>query len=847
MPLEQNKSQTGLSEQAGRFYFREARFLMTLPGRILVRTASYVSYIVFMVAGFVLAFSDISQLRVAGIFILVFFADMIFHFGEGDEPFSEMSKERKVNLARYLSPAAYSALEKSFDRSLISRNNFFLETAKELLSRKEIKEGLIRLDLKPEEVGHKIISLMASEENRNHFDKKATLEMAEVLVVNAGMRSILNNRQFIETVDLFSGLLFVGDEKTDRIFNTFSVEATDLELAMLLSSLKKKWSFSLPSSVGGFSFETQRELRHRVVNRAWTSRPTPMLDKFSKDLTDLARENEVGFIIGHGNDYQRLADTLSRPINPNALLVGEEGVGKETIVMHLARQIVKDEVPSPLFDKRLVSLEIASLVAGASSEEMQSRLKKITEEIFMAGNVILYIPDFHNLVKTSGNYYLSAADALMPIIKENAFPVIGGTYPKDFKEFIEPRSDIAGIFEVIRVDEVSEADAQKILVYESLILEKKTGVVISFAAIKAAVMLGEKYLALKFLPSNAEELLKDALIIAQREEKKYLTREEVVKATEEKVNIPIHEASGEEAEALLNMEDIIHRRLIDQEEAVKAVSTSLREYRSGLSRPGGPIASFLFIGPTGVGKTELAKILAKIHFGAESSMVRFDMTEYQDKESFYRFIGSPDGKISGALTDAILKKPYSLILLDEFEKAFPDILNLFLQVFDDGRLTDNLGRTVGFQNTIIIATSNAHSDIINESLSKGEKMESIAEYLKKRLTDVFKPELVNRFSKIVVFKDLSPKDVYAVAGINLSDLSNTLINQGIKLKFDESAVKQIAKIGYQPEFGARPLRRAIEENLRAPLAEKLLKKEIKRGDNVKVSFQNEQFLFEPHE
>jgi len=298
---------------------------------------------------------------------------------------------------------------------------------------------------------------------------------------------------------------------------------------------------------------------------------------------------------------------------------------------------------------------------------------------------------------------------------------------------------------------------------------------------------------------------------------------------------------------LLNMEGIIHRRLIDQEEAVKAVSTSLREYRSGLSRPGGPIASFLFIGPTGVGKTELAKILAKIQFGAESAMVRFDMTEYQDKESFYRFIGSPDGKISGVLTDAILKKPYSLILLDEFEKAFPDIMNLFLQVFDDGRLTDNLGRTVGFQNTIIIATSNAHSDIINDSLSKGEKMESIAEYLKSRLTDVFKPELINRFSKIVVFKDLSPKDVYAVAGINLSDLAGTLIDQGIKLEFDETAVKQIAKIGYQPEFGARPLRRAIEENLRAPLAEKLLKKEINRGDNVKVSFQNEQFSFEPHE
>ncbi|MEK7212190.1 MAG: AAA family ATPase, partial [Patescibacteria group bacterium] len=213
-----------------------------------------------------------------------------------------------------------------------------------------------------------------------------------------------------------------------------------------------------------------------------------------------------------------------------------------------------------------------------------------------------------------------------------------------------------------------------------------------------------------------------ALIIAQREEKKYLTRDEIIKVTEEKVNIPIHEATGTEAKALLNMEDTVHKRLIDQEEAVKAVSTSLREYRSGLTRQGGPIASFLFIGPTGVGKTELSKILARLQFGSEEAMVRFDMTEYQDKQSLFRFIGSPDGNISGALTDAVLQKPYCLVLLDEFEKAYPDIMNLFLQVLDDGRLTDNLGRTVDFTNTIVIATSNAHSDLINQSLRAGQTM-----------------------------------------------------------------------------------------------------------------------------
>ncbi len=825
-----------------RFYFNEQRLVMTLPGRLLVRIAGYVSYAVFFVAGLSMAFSDVPNLRALGILILLFFADYFVHFGEGDKPFSEMPAAGKINLAEYLSPSAYSVIEKSFDRSVISKTDFFSNAVKELLQRKEIKEGLMRLDLNADELRRKIESLSESS-GAKRLNKKEIIKMAEALILKAGERSIVNRREFIETSDIFSGLFFVGDETINRLFNTFSIEADDLELALLLSSLKKKWGFRLPSTLGGFSFETQRGMRHRVVNRAWTSRPTPTLDKFSSDLTDLAAENEVGFIIGHNAEYQRMVDTLSRPLSPNVLLVGEEGVGKETMVLHLARQIVKDEVPQRLFDKRLVSLEISSLVAGASPEELQARLKKIVEEITISENVILYIPDFHNLVRTSGEYYLSAADALMPIMKNDLFPLVGATYPREYKEFVEPRSDIKNIFEVIMVNEVSEEEARRILVYDSLILERKTGIVVSFAAIKAAVTLGKKYLAGKFLPSSAQELLRSALSAAAREKNKYLTRDGIVKAAEAKVNVPIHEASGAEAEALLNLEETIHKRLIDQEEAVKVVSTALREYRSGLSRPGGPIASFLFIGPTGVGKTELAKILSRIQFGSESAMIRFDMTEYQDKASFFRFIGSPDGKMSGALTDAVLKKPYSLILLDEFEKAFPDILGLFLQVFDDGRLTDNLGRTVGFQNTIIIATSNAHSDIINESLSKGEKMENIAEYLKRKLTDVFKPELLNRFSKVVVFKDLSPDDVYKIAKINLSDLGGMLLEQGIKLGFDESAVKQIAKLGYEPAFGARPLRRAVEEHLRAPLAEKILRKEVARGDDITIHHEGDSFQF----
>ena len=431
----------------------------------------------------------------------------------------------------------------------------------------------------------------------------------------------------------------------------------------------------------------------------------------------------------------------------------------------------------------------------------------------------------------------------MPIITSNAFPIIGTSFPREYKQLLEPRSDFIGAFEVIPVNEITPADAEKLLTYESVLLEREYRVTVSFGAVKRAVVLAKKYVRNKFLPASAEELLKSAIVDAKERGEKSLGPDRVAAVCEKKVNIPIHEAGGAEADALLHLEDTIHERLVDQEEAVRAVSQALREYRSGIARQGGPIASFLFVGPTGVGKTELAKILAKVQFGSEKNMVRFDMTEYQDKQSFFRLIGSPDGASRGVLTDAVLAQPYCLILLDEFEKAFPDILNLFLQVLDDGRLTDNLGHVVDFTNTIVIATSNAHSDIINESLAKGEAMANIADYLKSRLTDVFKPELINRFSNIIVFKDLAPADLQKIVLINLNELAETVKVQGMAMEFDPAAIAKIAQLGFDPKFGARPLRRVIDEKLRAPLSEAILSKKITRGCKVKLVLNGEDFSF----
>ncbi len=824
--------------------FSDPRFGMTLAGRILIRIIRYVFYLTLIAATAIFLFqSDLRGFRYIGLLLCLFFADRLRHHGEADIPFIELPAEGAINLAKVVRPRTFSVLERAFDRSIITKEDFFLETARQLIGYPQIEEGLRRLDVSPEEFRQKLDGLLLESKNKDRGTAEYYRADAEALVVAAFKEALVAGHDFIELADLFAGLGKMQGEYIARIFNTFSIDAADLETALILSMAHQGILNRLPAVLGGFTTESHRYIKHRIMNRAWTSRPTPELDRYSTDYTDLAREGAAGFLVGHAAEYERMVETLARPINPNVILVGEAGIGKEAMMRHLAEHLANDKVPSALFDRRLVGLELQNLVAGAPPEELNARIRRIVEEVYMAGNIILYIPEIHNLVKTSGTAYLSAADALMPVIMNNTFPIIGSTYPKEFKQLVEPRSDFVGAFETIPVNEITIAEAEKLLSYESLILEKGTRITISFGAIKRAVLLAKRYFRNKFLPSSAEELLKSALIDAERRGEKMLGPDRVTAIAEAKTNIPLHEADGDEVQKLMHMEDIIHERLVDQEEAVKAVSQALREYRSGLTRQGGPIASFLFVGPTGVGKTELAKIIAGIQFGSEKMMARFDMTEYQDKQSFFRFIGSPDGQVKGALTDAVLEKPYCLVLLDEFEKAYPDILNLFLQVFDDGRLTDNLGRTVDFTNTIIIATSNAHSDIINESLSKGESMTDIAEYLKHRLTDVFKAELLNRFSKIIIFKNLEPAELDKIVRLNLGELSETVKHQGMVLEFDDSAVKKLVQLGYDPAFGARPLRRVIDEKLRAPLSEAILTKRLVRGGKVKLVLKGEDFDF----
>jgi len=820
--------------------FSEPRLKMNLVERLTARLIIYCVYAILTAAVGALLLSDIKSFFWVGILCFLFLADRLLHFGQAEKSITgiNVKQNKKINVALYLSPASLSVLERAMDKSLVANKDFFVYLIKFLFENHDVKEGLLRMDVSLKDFEQKIDDLLKEKTalGQPKNSRRDTINKIENLTQTSFQLSFANQEKFIEPRTLFSALSFIDNEKIKRLFNLFSIAPNDLENALIFGRFQRKfkWLKHLPPSLGGFANQPYK-IRHRFMNRAWTARPTPLLDEYAVDFTDLAREQKAGFLIGHEAEYDRIIDVLSRKSKPNALLVGEPGSGKESLIAHLAFEIIKDKVPNSLFDKRLVALKIGNLISGASAEEVSARVNQVIREIIMAGNIILYIPDIHNLSKTSGPQYLSAADILVPVIVGDAFPLIGSTYPKEFKRMAESQSDFANAFEVIRVNEISENEAVKLLTYESIILENQYKIIISFGAIKQAVFLAHKYFHQKLLPSGAEDILKEALADATQKGNKVLQIDDIIAIAERKTNIPIHKAGKKEVERLLNLEKTIHQNLINQEEAVKAVSCAFREYRSGLSRQGGPIAVFLFVGPTGVGKTELSKILTKIQFGSENMMLRFDMSEYQDKQTIFRFIGSPDGKLAGSLTEAVIQKPYSLILLDEFEKAHPDILNLFLQVFDDGRLTDNLGRTIDFTNTVIIATSNAHSEFIKTHIEAHTPFETIAEELKKKLTDYFKPELLNRFSDIIMFKPLSPENIEAIAKLQLDELARTCSeNQGMKLSFDEAVIKKIAELGYDPVFGARPLRGVISEKIRSVLAEKILKGEVEKGGTVRL-------------
>jgi len=639
---------------------------------------------------------------------------------------------------------------------------------------------------------------------------------------------------------------------------------------------------------------------------------TPTLDQYSRDLTEYAKEGKLDPVIGRETEIQRIVQILSRRTKNNPCLVGEPGVGKTAIAEGLALKIVEGNVPDTIKDKRVVTLDLSGMVAGSKYRgEFEERIKKVISEVSNDGNVLLFIDEIHTIIGAGGaEGAIDASNILKPSLSRGELQIIGATTREEYRKYIEKDAALERRFQPVVVEEPSEDEAIQILFGLRDRYEAHHQVHITDNAIVAAVKLSSRYINDRYLPDKAIDLMDEASskvrlstfnsspelknleqdIKRLEDEKERAIKNEAyekageikkqqetaqeqyekLKVSDEKIRlekqlivtegeiadiisswtkIPVKKLAEEETERLKNLEVILHQRVVGQNEAVGAVAKAIRRGRVGLKDPNRPIGSFLFLGPTGVGKTELSKALAEAMFGSENSIIRVDMSEYMEKHSVSKLIGSPPGYVGydegGQLSEKIRQNPYSVILFDEVEKAHPDIFNILLQVLDDGHITDAQGRRVSFKNTIIIMTSNAgaqniispkrlgFASVVDESEDYKRMKEGVMDEVKK----IFKPEFINRIDEIIVFHSLTKEDITRIVVIMIATISKRCKTQmNITLETSDDVVAHLAEVGFDPKYGARPLRRAIQSNIEDLLAEAILAGEIKEGDSVKVEY-----------
>ncbi|MCL4354937.1 ATP-dependent Clp protease ATP-binding subunit [Patescibacteria group bacterium] len=595
------------------------------------------------------------------------------------------------------------------------------------------------------------------------------------------------------------------------------------------------------------------------------------LEQFGIDLTQQAKDGKLDPITGRDREVERMVHILLRRTKNNPIIIGEAGVGKTAIVEGLAQLIVSGKSAKDLASKKIIQLDVSSMVAGASHRgEFEERLRNVIKETQVAGDVILFIDEIHGLIGAGDSEgTLDASNIIKPFLARGQLQVIGTTTTIEYRRYFEKDKAFERRFQPVLCEEPDEDTAVEMLKVLVPKYEAFHKVTMTEDAIKASVKLSKRYIGERYLPDKAVDLLDEAAAQVRLELNEGKRQDsQIVQADIEKIvsswtGIPITKLTEDESQKLLHLEDTIHKRLINQENAVALVAEAVRRGRIGLSSANRPIASFIFLGPTGVGKTELAKTLAEILFGKDDAMVRLDMSEYMEKHEVAKLIGAPPGYVGyeegGQLTEAVRTKPYSIVLLDEVEKAHPDVFNILLQLLEDGRLTDNKGNTISFKNTIVIATSNIGSSLIQQQLienaetDKGskepsdskKKFEELNKILVVELRKFFRPELLNRFDGVVVFEPLTEKNMTEVARLGIGSTGKLLKMQGIDLDITEPAVARLAKEGYDPIYGARPLRRLIQSAIENPIAVLLINKTFIQGDKILIDYdvQKEEFKF----
>jgi ATP-dependent Clp protease ATP-binding subunit ClpC len=570
-----------------------------------------------------------------------------------------------------------------------------------------------------------------------------------------------------------------------------------------------------------------------VMNRSMTARQTPLLDRFSEDLTRLARNGYIPPVMGRERELEEIFRGIESG-RRSVAIVGETGVGKSALIEQVARRMVEEDVPEDLFDKRLVSVNVAPLIASGDPGLAAERLLAILDEVRQSGNIVLVLAGIEALTGGNQGGPMDLAEIFATELDRGGLLAIVTTTPQAWTRYIESRS-LASKLIKINVPEMDVTQTMQVLMARSAFIEYQNKVFFSFAALEKAAQLASRYIHDKAAPETALDVIREAAVIARksRGEQTFVSGEDVAKVVQDRTRIPVEAITQNETDKLLSLEQKLHGRVIGQDEAVVAVSQALRRARAELREGKRPIANFLFLGPTGVGKTELTKAIAAEYFGREESMIRLDMSEYQDKSSIARLIGFPGDERGGLVTEAVRKNPFTIVLLDELEKAHPDILTLFLQVMDDGRLTDGVGRTVDFTNVMLIATSNAGTSFIQEQVSAGTPIDQIrTALLERELKGIFRPEFLNRFDGVIVFKPLSQTDVDQIAWLLINGITERLAKKGIQFRAEDEAVEELARQGFDPLFGARPLRRVIQERVDNALADLLLRGGIGRKDTI---------------
>ena len=586
---------------------------------------------------------------------------------------------------------------------------------------------------------------------------------------------------------------------------------------------------------------------------------TRILDQYSRDLTLLAASGSFDPVIGRDEEIRRSVQILSRRSKNNPVLIGEPGVGKTAVAEGIAAYIAGSDAPDSMAGKRLVALDLPALLAGTKYRgDFEERVKAVLKDVKKAGDVILFIDEMHTMIGAgSAEGAIDAANILKPALGRGEVQIIGATTPEEYRRHIEKDAALERRFQPVKIAEPSRSDSLKMLGAVRQSLEKHHGVKISDAALTAAVDLSARYINDRFLPDKAIDLADEAAAHIRVSGGGLVTAEDIAGIVSMWTGIPVANLSADETKRLCNMESILHRRVIGQNEAVTAVSRAIRRGRVGLSDPDRPIGSFLFLGPTGVGKTELCRALAEAVFGESDAMIRLDMSEYMEKHAVSKLIGSPPGYVGyedgGQLTERVRRKPWSVVLFDEIEKAHEDVWGILLQIMDDGRLTDSAGRVVSFRNTIIVMTSNVGAKSISDGRPRmgftpdgGDEAQLMRARINEELRRTFKPEFLNRIDETIVFRRLSRAEIRSIAERMLLTVAERFKALGMTLSVPDQVVDFLAERGYDEKYGARPLRRAIRSMIEDKAAELMLTDSLGRGDTVQARIDGNELILTKH-